>query len=75
LKQQGEKNKALTMKYVITQSAPKTTSPMPLSSINWFGLAKIAFNLLNQIEKILLKCCSGLFVKKKFLSNKMNNSF
>jgi hypothetical protein len=24
------------------QSAPKTTSPMPLSSKNWFGLVKIA---------------------------------
>jgi hypothetical protein len=33
------------------QSAPKTTSPMPLSSKNWFGL--------DQIEKILLKYCSG----------------
>jgi len=49
----------LTMKYVINQSAPKTTSPKPHSSINWFGLVKIAFNLLNQIEKILLRCCSG----------------
>ena len=32
------------------QSAPKTTSPMPQSSKN-------AQNLLNQIPKILLKCC------------------
>jgi hypothetical protein len=43
------------------QSVPKTTSPMPLSSQNWFGLVKFAYNitLLNQIEKILLKYCSG----------------
>jgi hypothetical protein len=41
------------------QSAPKTTRLMPLSSKNWFGLGKISYNLLNQIEKILLKYCSG----------------
>ena len=41
------------------QSAPKTTRLMPLSSKNWFGLVNIAHNLLNQIEKILLKYCSG----------------
>jgi hypothetical protein len=29
----------------------KTTSPKPQSSKNWFGLEKIALNLLNQIEK------------------------
>ena len=47
------------------QSVPNTTSPMPLSSKNWFGLVNIAQNL-NQIEKILLKYCSGEFVKKVF---------
>ena len=41
------------------QSAPKYTSPIPLSSKNCFGLVKFALNFLNQIEKILLKCCSG----------------
>ena len=40
------------------QSVPKTTSPMPLSSKNWFWLVEMKYNLLNQIEKILLNCCS-----------------
>ena len=55
-------NKCTSCKYKqlrYNQSVPKTTSPMPQSSKNWFGLVKVAYNLLNQIEKILLKCCSG----------------
>jgi hypothetical protein len=34
------------------QFVPKNTRLMPLSSKNWFGLGKISYNLLNQIEKI-----------------------
>jgi len=45
---------------IIFQSAPKTTSPMPQSSKNWFRLVKIALNLLNQIEKKSSKMLFGL---------------
>jgi len=44
-------------------SVPRTTSPTSQSINNYFGLVNIATNLKNQIEKILLKCCSAYFVK------------
>ena len=48
------------------QSAPKTTSPMPLSSKNCFGLVKFALNFLNQIEKKSSKLLFGPVCRNVF---------
>ena len=49
----------LVGKIILRQSGPKTTSCKSQSIKNWFRLVKTASNLLNRIEKIVLKCCSG----------------
>jgi hypothetical protein len=48
----------------MNQSAPKTTSPLPQSSKNWFGLDFFSYKICLIIStEIVLKCHSGQFVK------------